>query len=392
MTKAWLLVLLLVSLIAPATKADGLPERTPIVITTDCGADMDDQWAIAHAALSPWVRTLAVIGNFVPEPHHLDSGATTRCARQALEAVGRLTDVPVHAGADHGLPDRVTPVRSPSVEHLIQLSKAFSPKRRLVVLAFGPATDIASALLIDPSLAARVEVVALAFDRYPEGGDGWNVRNDIAAWQVLLDAEVPVTTASGYLALAHLNLTRGESAAMVRGLGAAGAYLACLHATWLDAFGEEFKDETGGSDRWPVWDEAVVAVVLGLSEQRTLPRPALAEDGSFSFPNARSRAPYRWVETIDREHLFEALVALLGDLEREGDGRSLAEPSRSRGAASAVSPARCVGWMCQRPCPVAGSQAAGRGAACPWSASAMSSRTGACAGWRASSPRTRPTS
>jgi inosine-uridine nucleoside N-ribohydrolase len=313
------------------------------VITTDCGADMDDQWAIAHAALSPRVRTLAVIGNFAPEPHHLDSGATTRCTRQALEAVGRLTDVPVHASADHALPDRGTPVRSPGVEHLIQLSKAFSPERRLVVLAFGPATDIASALLIDPSLAARVEVVALAFDRYPEGGDGWNVRNDVAAWQVLLDAEVPVTTASGYVALAHLNLTRGESAAMVRGLGAAGAYLACLHATWLDAFGEEFKDETGGSNRWPVWDEAVVAVVLGLSGQRARPRPALAEDGSFSFPNARSRAPYRWVETIDRERLFEALVARLGDLEREGDGRSLAEPSRSRGAASAVSPALC--WL-----------------------------------------------
>jgi purine nucleosidase len=252
------------------------------------------QWAIAHAALSPRVRTLAVIGNFAPEPHHLDSRETTRCARQALEAVGRLADVPVHEGADHGLPDRATPVRSPGVEHLLRLSAAFSPARRLVVLAFGPATDIASALLLEPTVAERIAVIALAFDEYPEGGDGWNVRNDVAAWQVVLDAEVPVTTASGQVALDELNLTRGEAEAMVGSLGAAGAYLACLHATWLDAFGEAFKDETGGSDRWPVWDKAVVAVVLGLSEQRALPRPALADDGSFAFPNARSRAPYRW--------------------------------------------------------------------------------------------------
>jgi inosine-uridine nucleoside N-ribohydrolase len=222
MVKAWLRLLLLVSLVVPVAKAAGLPDRTPVVITTDCGADMDDQWAIAHAALSPQLRPLAVIGNFAPAPHHLDSRATTRCARQALEAVGRLADVPVHAGADHALPDRATPVRSPGVEHLIRLSAAFSPERRLVVLAFGPATDIASALLLEPRVAERIAVVALAFDRYPEGGDGWNVRNDVAAWQVLLDAAVPVTTASGYVALDDLNLTRSEAEAMVGGLGAAG--------------------------------------------------------------------------------------------------------------------------------------------------------------------------
>jgi hypothetical protein len=44
------------------------------------------------------------------------------------------------------------------------------------------------------------------------------VRNDIAAWQVLLDAEVPVTTVSGYVALEHLNLTERESRAMMMGL------------------------------------------------------------------------------------------------------------------------------------------------------------------------------
>src|SRR3954470_19237614 len=246
----------LVALVPWAAKAAGPPDPLPVVITTDCGADMDDQWAIAHAALSPHLHTLAVIGNFAPEPHDLHGADTAECAREALAAVGRLAAVPVDAGAGGPLRDRATPARNGGVDRLVRLSEGFSPGRRLIVLAFGPATDIASAVLIEPAVAERIEVVALAFDHYPEGGDGWNVRNDVAAWQVLLDAEVPVTTASGYVALDELNLTRAESGTMMRDLGAPGAYLACLHATWLDAFGDVFGDvfanETGGTDRWPV--------------------------------------------------------------------------------------------------------------------------------------------
>jgi hypothetical protein len=42
--------------------------------------------------------------------------------RRALEAMDRLADVPVHEGADRGLPDRGTPVRSPGAERLEALT------------------------------------------------------------------------------------------------------------------------------------------------------------------------------------------------------------------------------------------------------------------------------
>ena len=198
--------------------------------------------------------------------------------------------------------------------------------RRLLVLGFGPVTDLASAILADPGTADPIELVALAFDRYPEGGDGWNVRNDAAAWQVVLDAEVPVTAASGYVALDHLDLTRSQAQKMMKGAGPPGAYLACLHAAWLDAFGAVFAGEVGGGDRWPVWDEAVVAHALGLTTWRELPRPSLREDLSFSFPNPSSRAPFRWVVAIDRERVFGGLAELLGQLPGNAPGPSAGLP------------------------------------------------------------------
>jgi inosine-uridine nucleoside N-ribohydrolase len=348
-----MLRLLCATLIAVAPDAcdamDATDQRS-IVITTDCGVDMDDQWAIAHAALSPRLRTLAVIGNFAPEPHDLGPSDTAECAREALGVVERLTTVRVIHGAERPMRNRATPALNEGGLDLIRLSQNFSASRRLAVLAFGPATDIASAILIEPAIVERIEVVALAFDTYPQGGDGWNVRNDIPAWRVVLDSDVPVTAASGYVALESLNLTRGASGEMFKELGAPGAYLASLHATWLAAFGQALAGETGGSDRWPVWDEAVVGVVLGHTVQRELPRPRLADDGSFAFPNSRSDASFRWVVSVHREQLLGDFADLLGQTAKEADRPEAASRPGLQAGISRTAPTRCIGWMCRARC------------------------------------------
>lgn len=303
-------ILLLISLLilAPSSARSNSTQRSrSLIITTDCGADMDDQWAIAHASLAPELKLLAIVGSFAPKPHDLTSDDTTICAHRVLEAVGRGSGIPVYRGADHPLSKRPFPVRNQGARAIIRLARNHSRQNRLVVLGLGPVTDIASALLLDPKLENRIEVVALAFDKYPEGEDGWNVRNDVHAWQILLDSQTPITVASGTVALKYLNLTKGESSAMMRGLGRPGKYLASLHAGWLARYGKEFARETGGKDHWPVWDEASIAVLLRLSHDQKRARPRLNPDVTFAFPNRSSRAPFKWVVSIDRTGLFDHL-------------------------------------------------------------------------------------
>ena len=153
---------------------------TEVVVTTDCGADVDSQWAIAHLVLLDQIRVAGIVGNFAPEPHGIHGADTAKCAREVLEKVGRPQAAPVFAGADGPLPDAVTARPNAGVEFLIERSRAHSRQDRLNIVALGPATDIASALLADPTIADRAEVTALAFDAYPAGGDGWNVRNDVS--------------------------------------------------------------------------------------------------------------------------------------------------------------------------------------------------------------------
>src|SRR5688500_14820150 len=44
-----------------ASKTRSVPPALAAVLTTDCGAEMDDQWALAHLLLSPEVDLRAVI-------------------------------------------------------------------------------------------------------------------------------------------------------------------------------------------------------------------------------------------------------------------------------------------------------------------------------------------
>ena len=69
----------------------------------------------------------------------------------------------------------------------------------------------------------------------------------------------------------------------MRGLGGPGKYLAKLRAACLARYGEVFAHETGGKDRWPVWDEALIAVLLRLSQDERRPCPTLNSDANFAF-------------------------------------------------------------------------------------------------------------
>jgi purine nucleosidase len=105
------------------------------------------------------------------------------------------------------LKDAKTPRENPAVDLLLRVSLDFSTSRRLVVFVIGAGTDVASAILKDPTIAKRINVVAMGFDDWPAGGDGFNVKNDPIAWQVLLNSDVPVVIGSSALTKRGLRLT-----------------------------------------------------------------------------------------------------------------------------------------------------------------------------------------
>ena len=124
------------------------------MLTTDCGVEMDDQWALAHLLLSSELDLRAVVTTHAASVQFSSSTS----AQEAAEVIARVlgpaaaSRTAVVAGSDGPLPDARTARANPGVDLLLRTSREFSASRRLLVLAIGAATDVASAILVDPGL------------------------------------------------------------------------------------------------------------------------------------------------------------------------------------------------------------------------------------------------
>ena len=165
-----------------------------MVLTTDCGAEVDDQWALraswrsARSSNSKGVVTTHAPNLAKPAAESSARAARARCWSGYGSQPGRLCSR-VRASR---LPTRRSRGSTRAWTFSATRRAAHSPEDRLVVLIIGAATDVASALLADPTLADRITIVAMGFDGWPGGGDPWNVKNDVKAWQVVLESRSPI--------------------------------------------------------------------------------------------------------------------------------------------------------------------------------------------------------
>src|SRR4051812_1358309 len=61
------------------------PRPRPVVVSTDIGAEVDDQWALAHLALSPAVELKGVVTTHAPSLPEPAADSAARVARELLD-------------------------------------------------------------------------------------------------------------------------------------------------------------------------------------------------------------------------------------------------------------------------------------------------------------------
>jgi len=207
------------------------PPTGPVtmVLDTDTYNEIDDQFALAYALLSPNLQVEAVYA--APFHNERSSGPADgmeKSYEEILRILERLSISPeglAWRGSTHYLPSRHEPVVSPAAEDLI--AKARMPRQGpLYVLAIGAITNVASALLLAPDIVSKIVVVWLGGHPYywPKT-DEFNLGQDVAAAQVVFDCGVPLVHIPCYNVAEHLRTTLVEIGAFVRGKGAIGDYL-----------------------------------------------------------------------------------------------------------------------------------------------------------------------
>lgn len=285
-------------------------DKVDVLLSTDVGAEMDDQWAIAHLTLQPRINLLGIVTTHTP---YLTAQRSAEIAREVLSHLPIAQKPPVIPGSSTPLESRDQPHRNEGIDFIVETARRYSSHRPLILLTIGAATDAASALLHDPSLAERVRVVSMAFHSVEGGGREFNVRNDPKAWQVILDSPVALTIGPAVTCIRHLTMSLDRAQSLFSSCGEAGEYLVGLLRWWLNARPETVRGVTGRRDAWPIWDEIVTSHLLGLTETESLPRPYLQDGLDFDFAprDGHPQPTIGWIRAVRADALWQDFIRCL---------------------------------------------------------------------------------
>jgi inosine-uridine nucleoside N-ribohydrolase len=277
--------------------------KTSVILSTDVGNEIDDQWAVTYMLVNPVFDVRGIISANAPSLPDPSAHATYQVLVDIVERrLGMLSHPPLFEGSSLTLEDRKTPRENKGVDFVIETSKEFSRDHRLVILTIGAATDVASAILKDPGIVDRIEVVAMGFRNLAEGGKEYNVQNDPRAWQVILDSAVPVTIGSGEVCQRDLAMTFDHAKSYLSKLGAVGAWLWDEDQTWYFHNVKPLR-QNDFSKPWVIWDIITLAYEQGMTTQDKIPRPRLTD--SLAFEKTGTNQTISWITRVDSGRMWD---------------------------------------------------------------------------------------
>lgn len=298
---------------ARASGGQSSAAKIPVILSTDIGNEVDDQWTVAWLLLSPRIETLGIMSAHAPSITAPAGRTSLRILRDVVETrLGMSVHPPLVEGGSLPLENAKTPRPSPAVKFLIEKSKPFSRDNRLTVLMIGAATDVASAVLTDPGVADRIRVIQMGFTNQ-KGGNEFNIANDPRAAQALLDSAVPLVIGPGDVCRASLSLSLDQAKEMIASRGLIGGWLWEEFQAWYYRFVKPLR-VNDFSKPWIIWDNITLAYTLGMTEQQTAPRPRMKDD--FTFEPNPSGGTITWITDVDEKRLWADFLGLLDEYQQ----------------------------------------------------------------------------
>jgi hypothetical protein len=264
------------------------------VLDTDAFNEIDDQFAIVYAILSP--ERIGLEALYAAPFHNARSTGPADGMLKSHAEIERLLDrLPApHPPVLHGSRTWLPPAPSPASEDLIQ--RARTGDAPLHVLTIGAPTNVAAALRAAPDIAERIVVVWLGGNpRYWHKATEFNVYQDMLASRELLDSGVPLVHIPCRNVSEHLRTTKPEIDTHLRDASQIGDYLA-------DIYTHHYEDHFARSK--VLWDMAAIAWLIDETwvPTATVHSPLLTDAGTWSHDPTRHLI--REALWADRDRIF----------------------------------------------------------------------------------------
>ncbi|MCL4840432.1 MAG: nucleoside hydrolase [Bryobacteraceae bacterium] len=278
-----------------------------VVLDTDTYNEIDDQYAVAHAILSPdKMKVHAVYA--APYLNNRSTSAADGMEKSYEEILRILAMLkqPAANFAFRGSPRFLSapdaPIKSDAALDLIK--KALQPRPNpLYVLTVGAPTNVSSAILMEPRIKERIVVVWLGGQPHdwPTARE-FNLQQDIHASRVLFDSGVALVQIPTKNVSEHLRTTIPEVERHMKGRSKLGDYL-------YDQFVDYYK---AGSAKRPdlfpwskvIWDISCVAWLINPAwvPSKLTPSPLLNDD--FTYTLRPGRHQIRVATNCNRDAIF----------------------------------------------------------------------------------------
>lgn len=335
-----------------------------LLIDTDTANEIDDQYAIAWALLSPehmtveaitaepfsfahhrpellaaekallsgadhdehlvgglrgWIDRLHKIGKRAEDIKFVSVAEGMELSYQEIltiyDKLGMDANGKVFRGSDQYLSSTDAPLKTEAVEVIIDLAK--SGTSPLYIAAMGCVTNIASALLMAPEIAK--DIVVIWTSAYPSHAPhsnrpSLNLVQDILSSRVLFDSGVPHIYLPGYQVGAQLKISLPEMEKFIKGQGAIGDYLHHLYTH--NPLHEMFGIADATQSTWVIWDIINIAWLVNPDWVPTFltTTPVLTED--LHWEKDPSRHMMREAHDVNRDAIFIDLYEKLAAANR----------------------------------------------------------------------------
>ena len=328
------------------------PTQARLLIDTDTANEIDDQFAIAWALMSPehmtveavttepfsfahyrkallaaerametgskaeehlvggfrgWLTRLHNSGRHAKDLEFVSPAEGMELSYQEILTVYKKLNMKsegkVFRGATQYMDKPDTIVNSESVDTIIDLAKSGS--QPLYIAAMGCVTNIAAALLRAPEI--RENIVVIWTSAYPSSAPhcnrpSLNLIQDVHASRLMFDSGVPLIYLPGYHVGAQLKISLPEVENFIRGAGDIGDYL--HHLFIHNPLHNMFALQDTPRRTWVIWDIIDIAWLINPDWVPTTLTTSPILDETLHWKMDKSRHLIREAHDVQRDEIF----------------------------------------------------------------------------------------
>ena len=278
--------------------------RLRLILSTDAKNEADDQYAIAHAVMSPKLITKGIIASHFE--YKRPQGSMEKSYEEIVKVLSLMDiqdDIKVLKGAEGALKDENVPIHSEGAAFIVEEAMK-QDDLPLFVVCIGALTDLACAYLIQPEIAKKITAIWVGGGSYPKGHPEFNLKNDLNAANVVFKSEIPLwqvpldTCSTMKISLAELQYK-------VKPFGKIGEYL-------FEQLCEiSSNEEWTLGESWIFWDSSAIGLLLDEHGFQFEIKQASSFNKDMNYIPAPGKRDIRVYNYIDTRFIFEDFFSKL---------------------------------------------------------------------------------